>query len=112
MAIMDDSRVSLTHHFLIAMPSMADPHFAHTLIYICEHNDQGALGIVVNKPIDMTLSALFEQINIPLGDSGLRETKAHYGGPVHNDPGSPLHPPLRRLHPPLPLTHTPCPPPP
>src|SRR5271168_4030876 len=63
---MGDSRVSLTHHFLIAMPSMADPHFAHTLIYICEHNDQGALGVVVNKPIDMTLSALFEQINIPL----------------------------------------------
>src|SRR5258708_862560 len=94
MAIMDDSRVSLTHHFLIAMPSMADPHFADTLIYICEHNDQGALGIVVNKPIDMTLSALFEQINIPLGDSGLRETKVHYGGPVQIDRGFVLHRPL------------------
>ena len=91
---MGDSRVSLTHHFLIAMPSMADPHFAHTLIYICEHNDQGALGIVVNKPIDMTLSALFEQINIPLGDSGLRETKVHYGGPVQIDRGFVLHRPL------------------
>jgi putative transcriptional regulator len=54
-AAMGESRVSLTHHFLIAMPSMADPHFAHTLIYVCEHNDQGELGIVVNKPIDMTL---------------------------------------------------------
>jgi putative transcriptional regulator len=91
---MGDSRVSLTHHFLIAMPSMADPHFAHTLIYICEHNDQGALGIVVNKPIDMTLSALFEQINIPLGDSGLREAKVHYGGPVQIDRGFVLHRPL------------------
>jgi len=94
MAIMDDSRVSLTHHFLIAMPNMADPHFAHTLIYICEHNDQGALGIVVNKPIDMTLSALFEQINVPLADSGLRETKVHYGGPVQIDRGFVLHRPL------------------
>src|SRR3989442_1589760 len=94
---MGDSRVSLTHHFLIAMPSMADPHFAHTLIYICEHNDQGALGIVVNKPIDMTLSALFEQINIPLGDSDLRETKVHYGGPVQIDRGFVLHRPLGGL---------------
>jgi len=91
---MGDSRVSLAHHFLIAMPSMADPHFAHTLIYVCEHNDQGALGIVVNKPIDMTLSALFEQINIPLGDAGLGETKVHYGGPVQIDRGFVLHRPL------------------
>jgi putative transcriptional regulator len=54
--------VNLTHHFLIAMPAMADPHFANALTYVCEHNREGALGIVVNKPIDMTLSALFEQI--------------------------------------------------
>ena len=44
---MGDTRVSLTHHFLIAMPSMADPHFSRTLTFICEHNDQGALGVVV-----------------------------------------------------------------
>src|SRR5215467_11849972 len=91
---MGEARASLTHHFLIAMPNMADPHFANTLIYICEHNDQGALGIVVNKPIDMTLSALFEQINVPLGDSDLRETKVHYGGPVQIDRGFVLHRPL------------------
>src|SRR4029078_8159646 len=52
--------VTLTHHFLIAMPAMADPHFANTLTYVCEHNKDGALGIVVNKPIDMTLSEVFE----------------------------------------------------
>ena len=86
--------VNLTHHFLIAMPSMADPHFAHTLIYLCEHNEKGALGIVINKPIDMTLSALFEQINIPLGDSELREARVHYGGPVQIDRGFVLHRPL------------------
>ena len=91
---MGDSRVSLTHHFLIAMPSMADPHFAHTLIYVCEHNEKGALGIVINKPIDMTLSALFEQINVPLGDSELREAPVHYGGPVQIDRGFVLHRPL------------------
>ncbi len=55
---------NFTHHFLIAMPSMTDPHFARTLTYIAEHNDQGALGIIVNRPIDMTLAALFERIDI------------------------------------------------
>ena len=86
---MGESRVNLTHHFLIAMPSMADPHFAHTLIYVCEHNEKGALGIVINKPIDMTLSSLFEQIQVPLGDSDLRAAPVHYGGPVQIDRGSP-----------------------
>ena len=57
--------VNLTHHFLIAMPTMADPHFSKTLTYICEHNDQGALGLVVNRPIDMTLAKLLEQVSIP-----------------------------------------------
>ncbi len=86
--------VNLTHHFLIAMPSMADPHFAHTLTYVCEHNPEGALGIVVNKPIDMTLSALFEQINIPLANEALRESPVHFGGPVQVDRGFVLHRPL------------------
>ena len=67
------AHVNLTHHFLIAMPAMADPHFAHTLTYVCEHNTDGALGIVVNRPIDMTLSALFEQIDVPLADDELRD---------------------------------------
>ena len=91
---MGESRVNLTHHFLIAMPSMADPHFAHTLIYVCEHNEKGALGIVINKPIDMTLSSLFEQIQVPLGDSDLRAAPVHYGGPVQIDRGFVLHRPL------------------
>src|ERR1700693_4825586 len=76
------------------MPSMADPHFAHTLIYVCEHNAKGALGIVINKPIDMTLSTLFEQINVPLGDSELRGAPVHYGGPVQIDLGCGRHRPL------------------
>src|SRR6266566_335899 len=86
--------VNLTHHFLIAMPTMADPHFANTLTYVCEHNPEGALGIVINKPIDMTLSALFEQINIPLVNAALRESPVHFGGPVQVDRGFVLHRPL------------------
>ena len=86
--------MNLTHHFLIAMPAMADPHFAHTLTYVCEHNKDGALGIVVNKPIDMTLSALFEQIDVPLADDVLRVAPVHFGGPVQIDRGFVLHRPL------------------
>jgi len=90
---MPDS-VNLTHHFLIAMPAMADPHFANSLTYVCEHSRDGALGIVVNKPIDMTLSALFEQIEIPLASSRLRARPVHFGGPVQVDRGFVLHRPL------------------
>ena len=76
------------------MPAMSDPHFAHSLTFVCEHNPEGALGIVVNKPIDMTLSTLFEQIEIPLGDHMLREAPVHFGGPVQIDRGFVLHRPL------------------
>jgi putative transcriptional regulator len=86
--------VNLTHHFLIAMPAMADPHFAHTLTFVCEHNEDGALGIVVNRPIEMTLSALFEQIEVELPDTALGRSPVLYGGPVQMDRGFVLHRPL------------------
>ena len=73
---------------------MTDPHFANSLTYVCEHNPEGALGIVINKPIDMTLSALFEQIDIPLSDLALRQSPVHFGGPVQIDRGFVLHRPL------------------
>ena len=69
------SSINLTHHFLIAMPNMADPYFSKTLTYICEHNDQGALGLVVNRPIDMTLQALFERLSLSLRDARPRSTR-------------------------------------
>src|SRR5262249_61511173 len=76
------SSINLTHHFLIAMPSMADPYFAKTLTYICEHNDQGALGLVVNRPIDMTLQALFERLSLTLRDGERAEAPVYFGGPA------------------------------
>jgi putative transcriptional regulator len=85
--------VNLTHHFLIAMPNMADPHFARSLTYICEHNDQGALGVMVNRPTEMTLKALFEQIEIPLRDDTHAEVPVYFGGPVQVDRGFVLHRP-------------------
>lgn len=88
--------VDLTHHFLIAMPNMADPHFARTLTYICEHTEQGALGVVVNRPIDMNLATLFERVDLELTDRRLGETPVYYGGPVQSDRGFVLHQPVGR----------------
>jgi putative transcriptional regulator len=86
--------VDLSHHFLIAMPSMVDPNFAKSLTYICEHNEKnGALGVVVNRPIDMTLKTLFEQIDIPLRDETRGRLPVYFGGPVQVDRGFVLHRP-------------------
>jgi putative transcriptional regulator len=85
--------VDLTNHFLIAMPSMADPNFAKSLTFICEHNEQGALGVVVNRPIDMNLAALFERIELKLTARYLRNARVFFGGPVQTDRGFVLHMP-------------------
>lgn len=85
--------MNLTHHFLIAMPNMVDPNFAKSVTYICEHNEQGALGVVVNRPIDMTLKTLFEQIEIPLRDTDRGRMPVYFGGPVQVDRGFVLHRP-------------------
>lgn len=86
--------VNLTGHFLIAMPSMADPHFAKSLTFICEHNEQGALGVVVNRPIDMTLQNLFEQLGIEQTEHSMDALPVHFGGPVQTDRGFVLHEPV------------------
>lgn len=87
-------QVNLTHHFLIAMPNMVDPHFAKTLTFICEHNDKGALGLVVNRPTEMTLQTLLEQVSIPFGSEEFKSIPIHFGGPVQVDRGFVLHMPL------------------
>ena len=88
------ARMNLTDNFLIAMPSMVDPNFARTLTYICEHNDQGALGLVINRPIDLTLSALLAQVAVPRIEPHLEKVPIHYGGPVQIDRGFVLHQPV------------------
>ena len=88
--------IDLTNHFLIAMPGMADPHFSKTLTYVCEHTPQGAIGLIVNKPIDVTLANLFDQVEITLPSANirLRETNVLFGGPVLMNRGFVLHQPL------------------
>ena len=87
------SSINLTNHFLIAMPNMVDPFFARTLTYLCEHNDQGALGLVVNRPIDLTLQALFERLSLALRQHEIADAPVYYGGPVQTDRGFVLHAP-------------------
>ena len=79
------------------MPNMADPYFSRTLTYVCEHNDQGALGIVVNRPIDMTLQALFERLSLSMKDTARADAPIYFGGPVQTDRGFVLHEPAGRL---------------
>jgi len=89
--------VNLTRHFLIAMPSMADPHFARSLTFVCEHNDQGALGVVVNRPLEMdqiNLHALLEQVSIAPENESFKSVAVHFGGPVQVDRGFVLHTPV------------------
>lgn len=83
--------LNLTHHFLIAMPTMQEGTFAGTLTYICEHNENGALGIVVNRPISLTLGEMFDQVNIPLNEPRLARMPVHFGGPVQTERGFVLH---------------------
>ena len=92
---MSISSVNLTHHFLIAMPAMADPNFSRTLTYICEHNAEGALGIIVNRPMNMTLATLFDRVDIPLEEPGATfgTMPVYFGGPVQTDRGFVLHRP-------------------
>ncbi len=85
---------NLTNHFLIAMPNMVDPNFSKTLTYICEHNDKGALGIVVNRPGELTLGSLLEKVEITTDNAKWREMPVYLGGPVQTDRGFVLHQPV------------------
>jgi putative transcriptional regulator len=90
-------RINLTDHFLIAMPAMEDRFFARALIYIAEHNDQGALGVIVNRPTDMNLASLLQRISADIEISGTVDLSACpvlFGGPVQTDRGFVLHRPL------------------
>lgn len=87
----NDRRIDLTNQFLIAMPGMADPHFAGSVVYLCEHTEKGALGLVINKPIDIKLKSLFEKVDLNLTREDLAETPVFFGGPVQTERGFVLH---------------------
>jgi putative transcriptional regulator len=88
---MPGESINLTNQFLIAMPGMADDTFSGTVIYLCEHNDKGALGLVINKPIDIKLKNLFEKVELSLDRDDLAEEPVYFGGPVQTERGFVLH---------------------
>src|ERR1700712_5838088 len=83
--------INLTNQFLIAMPGMGDGTFAGTVVYMCEHTDKGALGLVINKPIDITLKNLFEKVELSLDREDIAASPVYFGGPVQTERGFVLH---------------------
>ena len=84
----------LTNQLLVAMPTLADPNFTQTVTLICEHTSKGALGIILNRPLQMALGDVFGQLSLSCTDLRLREQLVLRGGPVAPDRGFVLHPPL------------------
>ena len=93
------SGLNLANHFLIAMPSIQDPIFGGTVVYVCEHNEKGVLGVVINKPTDMTMEVLFDRVDLKLAPglrSSVTDQPIMFGGPVQDDRGFVLHTPSGR----------------
>ena len=83
----------LNNQFIIAMPGLADPNFFHTVTYLCQHNEEGALGIVINRSAEMKLGEIFKQMNIRVTSTCAAETPVFAGGPVQQERGFVLHTP-------------------
>ncbi|OGA95599.1 MAG: hypothetical protein A3E79_10870 [Burkholderiales bacterium RIFCSPHIGHO2_12_FULL_61_11] len=88
---MDSAPINLTNHFLIAMPGLEDEAFAKSVVYMCEHSNRGALGLVINKPSDITLKHLFDKVELPLHRDDLVQAPVFQGGPVQTERGFVLH---------------------
>jgi putative transcriptional regulator len=81
----------LTNQLLIAMPAMGDPNFAQTVALICDHSSEGALGLILNKPLPMRMSEIFEQLEIEIASGPLRQRQVLRGGPMQTDRGFVVH---------------------
>ena len=88
---MESDSINFTHHFLIAMPGLEDAMFSKSVIYMCEHSERGALGLMINKPSDINLKKLFEKVELPLHREDLTQAPVFHGGPVQTERGFVLH---------------------
>ena len=84
--------INLTGHFLIAMPNLTDTYFSKSVTFICTHNEDGAMGVMINRPTDMTYEVLFEKIKLDLKNNAITKNPVLYGGPVQSERGFVLHP--------------------
>ena len=91
----DDAQpINLTNHFLIAMPGMEDDMFSRSVVYVCEHSERGALGLIINKPGDIRLADLFDKVDLPLQRADLGVQPVFHGGPLQTERGFVLHDPI------------------
>jgi putative transcriptional regulator len=90
----DSAPINLTNHFLIAMPGLDDALFGKSVVYVCEHTARGALGLVINKPSEMQLPALFGKVDLDLKRQDLTHSPVFHGGPVQTERGFVLHEPI------------------
>ena len=86
-----NQETSLKNHFLIAMPHLVDPTFSHTITFVCEHNANGAMGIVINRPLELNLGDIFQHINVKDAHVQCRNQIVYNGGPVQTDRGFVIH---------------------
>jgi putative transcriptional regulator len=91
----DSASIDLKHHFLIAMPGLEDETFARSVIYMCEHSPRGAMGLIINKPSDISMRLLFDKVDLTLRREDLMQNPVGHGGPVQTERGFVLHDPLR-----------------
>jgi putative transcriptional regulator len=95
----DCASIDLKHHFLIAMPGLEDETFARSVVYMCEHSPRGAMGLIINKPADISMRHLFDKVDLTLRREDLMQNPVSQGGPVQTERGfvlhDPLHDPLR-----------------
>lgn len=87
----DSAPINLTHHFLIAMPGLEDETFGKSVVYLCEHNPRGAMGLIINKPSELKLKGLFDKVDLPLHRPDLSEALVLQGGPLQTERGFVLH---------------------
>lgn len=90
----ESAPINLTHHFLIAMPGLEDESFSRSVVYLCEHSERGALGLIINKPMELSLEGLLHKIDLPMGRDDLSTAPVFKGGPVQTDRGFVLHDPI------------------
>ncbi len=85
---------NLTNHFLVAMPGLSESSFGGSVVFVAEHTAKGALGLVINRPMELDLQSLFERIDLKLDLPCLAQSPVYYGGPVQTDRGFVLHSPV------------------
>jgi len=97
-------QLELANHFIIAMPTLNDPNFEKSVSYICEHNNEGAMGVIINQPTELTLTDLCDQLGIEITDPEYANIPIFHGGPVETERGFILHSPIGDWESTLPVT--------